>query len=44
MGVKCLMLGVDEELLWVLGVDVLGVRCLMLGVDEVLLWVLGVEC
>ena len=44
MGVRCLMLGVDEVLSWVLVVDVLGVRCLMLGVDEVLLWVLGVEC
>ena len=42
MGVRCLMFGVDEVLLWVLGVDVLGVRCLMFGVDEVLLWVLGV--
>ena len=42
MGVKCLMLGVDEELLGVLGVDVLGVKCLMLGVDEVFSWVLGV--
>ena len=38
------MLGVDDLLLRVLGVDVLGVRCLMLGVDEVLLWVLGVYC
>ena len=37
------MLGVDEVLLWVFGVDVLGGRCLMLGVDEVLLWVLGVD-
>ena len=37
------MLGVDDLLLRVLGVDVLGVRCLMLGVDEVLLWVLGVD-
>jgi hypothetical protein len=36
------MLGVDEELLGVLGVDVLGVKCLMLGVDEVFSWVLGV--
>ena len=38
------MFGVDEVLLWVLGVDVLGVRCLMLGVDEVFSWVLGVYC
>jgi len=43
LGGRCLMLGVDEVLLWVLGVDVLGVRCLMLGVDEVLSWVLGVD-
>ena len=27
LGGGCLMLGVDEVLLWVLGVDVLGVRC-----------------
>ena len=27
LGVRCLMLGVDEVLLRVLGVDVLGVRC-----------------
>jgi len=27
VGVKCLMLGVDGVLLWVLGVDVLGVKC-----------------
>ena len=44
LGVKCLMLGVDEVLSWVLDVDVLGVRCLMLGVDEVFSWVLGVYC
>ena len=44
MGVRCLMLGVDEVLSWVLDVDVLGGRCLMLGVDEELLWVLGVDC
>ena len=42
-GDGCLMLGVDEVLLWVLGIDVLGVRCLMLGVDEVLSWVVGVD-
>ena len=42
MGVRCLMLGVDEVLSWVLVVGVLGVRCLMFGVDEMLLWVLGV--
>ena len=27
LGVRCLMLGVDEVLSWVLGVDVLGVKC-----------------
>ena len=27
LGVRCLLLGVDEMLSWVLGVDVLGVRC-----------------
>ena len=27
LGVRCLMLGVDEVLSWVLDVDVLGVRC-----------------
>ena len=27
LGVRCLMLGVDEVLSWVLGDDVLGVRC-----------------
>ena len=37
------MLGVDEVLSWVLGVDVLGFRCWVLGVDEMLLWVLGLD-
>ena len=37
------MLGVNDVLSWVLGVDVLGVRCLMFGVDEVLSWVLDVD-
>ena len=27
LGVRCLMLGVDEVLSWVLGDDVLGVKC-----------------
>ena len=27
LGVRCLMLGVDEVLLWALGVDVLDVKC-----------------
>jgi len=27
LGVRCLMLGVDEVLLWVFGDDVLGVKC-----------------
>ena len=44
LGDRCLMLGVDEVLSWVLDVDVLGGRCLMLGVDEMLSWVLGVKC